>query len=88
MPTEVPTTIPSSAFARYGDSSYSIISSAMQWEEARKNCEHKSAELASISDAYIHSFLWIQMLNYGKPIWTGINSDMVSAGQMRGAGAW
>ncbi|XP_051465466.1 macrophage mannose receptor 1-like isoform X2 [Apus apus] len=72
---EVPTTNPSSGFVRYGDSSYSIISSEMQWEEARKNCQDKSAELASISDAYIHSFLWIQMLKYGKPVWIGLKSS-------------
>lgn len=88
MQSEVPTTNPSSGFAHYGDSSYSIIASEMQWEEARKNCQDKSAELASISDAYIHSFLWIQMLKYGKPVWIGLNSNMVSAGQMGGAGAW
>ncbi|RLW11503.1 hypothetical protein DV515_00001465, partial [Chloebia gouldiae] len=72
---ELPTTNSVSGFTRYGDSSYSIISSEMQWEEARKNCQHKSAELASISDAYIHSFLWIQMLKYGKPVWIGLNSN-------------
>uniref|UniRef100_A0A8C0V6F1 Macrophage mannose receptor 1-like n=1 Tax=Cyanistes caeruleus TaxID=156563 RepID=A0A8C0V6F1_CYACU len=73
---EIPTTNPTSGFTRYGDSSYSIISSEMQWEEARKYCQEKSAELASISDAYIHSFLWIQMLKYGKPVWIGLNSNM------------
>ncbi|XP_058675071.1 macrophage mannose receptor 1-like isoform X2 [Ammospiza caudacuta] len=73
---ELPTTNPASGFTRYGDSSYSIISSEMQWEEARRNCQNKSADLASISDAYIHSFLWIQMLKYGKPVWIGLNSNM------------
>uniref|UniRef100_A0A8C5J7J6 MRC1 protein n=1 Tax=Junco hyemalis TaxID=40217 RepID=A0A8C5J7J6_JUNHY len=73
---ELPTTKPASGFTRYGDSSYSIISSEMQWEEARRNCQDKSADLASISDAYIHSFLWIQMLKYGKPVWIGLNSNM------------
>ncbi|XP_050184740.1 macrophage mannose receptor 1-like isoform X1 [Myiozetetes cayanensis] len=78
LPTEpeVPTTNPASGFAHYGDSSYLIISSEMKWEEARKNCQDKSAELARISDAYIHSFLWIQMLKYGKPVWIGLNSSM------------
>uniref|UniRef100_A0A663E991 Mannose receptor C-type 1 n=1 Tax=Aquila chrysaetos chrysaetos TaxID=223781 RepID=A0A663E991_AQUCH len=73
------TTNPSSGFARYGDGSYSIVSSEMQWEEARKNCQDKSAELASISDAYIHSFLWIQMLKYGEPVWIGLNSNMTGS---------
>uniref|UniRef100_A0A8C3XBH0 Mannose receptor C-type 1 n=1 Tax=Cyanoderma ruficeps TaxID=181631 RepID=A0A8C3XBH0_9PASS len=73
---EVPTTNPASGFTRYGDSSYSVISSEMQWEEARRNCQDKSGELASITDAYIHSFLWIQMLKCGKPVWIGLNSNM------------
>ncbi|OWK52268.1 Macrophage mannose receptor 1 [Lonchura striata] len=73
---ELPTTNSASVFTRYGDSRYSVVSSEMQWEEARKNCQDKSAELASISDAYIHSFLWIQMLKYGKPVWIGLNSNM------------
>uniref|UniRef100_A0A8C9N760 Macrophage mannose receptor 1-like n=1 Tax=Serinus canaria TaxID=9135 RepID=A0A8C9N760_SERCA len=73
---EFPTTSPASGFTRYGDSSYSIISSEMLWEEARRNCQDKSAELASVSDAYTHSFLWIQMLKYGKPVWIGLNSNM------------
>ncbi|RMC04928.1 hypothetical protein DUI87_18104 [Hirundo rustica rustica] len=73
---EVLTTNPASGFTRYGDSSYSIISSEMEWEEARRNCQDKSGELASISDAYIHSFLWIQMLKHGKPVWIGLNSNM------------
>ncbi|XP_053915277.1 macrophage mannose receptor 1 isoform X1 [Cuculus canorus] len=79
MQSEAPTTYPSPGFAHYGDSSYSIISSEMPWEEARKNCQDKSAELASILDAYIHSFLWIQMLKYGKPIWIGLNSNMTGS---------
>ncbi|XP_032929413.1 macrophage mannose receptor 1-like [Catharus ustulatus] len=84
---EVPTTNPASGFTRYGDSSYSIISSEMQWEEARKNCQDKSGELASISDAYIHSFLWIQMLKYGKPVWIGLNSNM-SGGYYKWTNNW
>uniref|UniRef100_A0A8C3H2D1 Uncharacterized protein n=1 Tax=Corvus moneduloides TaxID=1196302 RepID=A0A8C3H2D1_CORMO len=73
---EVPSTNPASGFTHYGGSSYSIISSEMQWKEARKNCQDKSAELASIADAYIHSFLWIQMLTYGKPVWIGLNGNL------------
>uniref|UniRef100_A0A8C3H2C3 Uncharacterized protein n=1 Tax=Corvus moneduloides TaxID=1196302 RepID=A0A8C3H2C3_CORMO len=72
----LPSTNPASGFTHYGGSSYSIISSEMQWKEARKNCQDKSAELASIADAYIHSFLWIQMLTYGKPVWIGLNGNL------------
>uniref|UniRef100_A0A8C3N3X0 Uncharacterized protein n=1 Tax=Geospiza parvula TaxID=87175 RepID=A0A8C3N3X0_GEOPR len=84
---ELPTTNPASGFTGYGDSSYSVISSEMQWEEARRNCQDKSAELASISDAYIHSFLWIQMLKYGKPVWIGLNSNM-TGGYYRWTNNW
>ncbi|XP_031470280.1 macrophage mannose receptor 1-like [Phasianus colchicus] len=69
-------TNPSSDFVHYGDSSYLIVSSEMQWEEARRNCQEQHAELASILDAYIHSFLWIQIQKYGKPVWIGLNSNI------------
>uniref|UniRef100_A0A8C2SXJ0 Macrophage mannose receptor 1-like n=1 Tax=Coturnix japonica TaxID=93934 RepID=A0A8C2SXJ0_COTJA len=71
-----PATNPSPDFVPYGDSSYLIVLSEMQWEEARKNCQEQHAELASILDAYIHSFLWIQMQKYGKPVWIGLNSNI------------
>ncbi|POI30844.1 hypothetical protein CIB84_005405, partial [Bambusicola thoracicus] len=72
----LPATNPSSDFVHYGDSSYLIVSSQMQWEEARKSCQEQHAELASILDAYIHSFLWIQMQKYRKPVWIGLNSNI------------
>lgn len=84
---EAPPTVSPSGFAHYGDSSYLIISEEMQWEEARKHCQEKGAELASIQDAHTHSFLWIQMLKYGKPVWIGLNSNLVSIGWLGGAGA-
>lgn len=49
----------------------------MTWEEARKNCKNKSSELASILDAYSQSFLWLQILKYGEPVWIGLNSEVV-----------
>ncbi|XP_067418418.1 macrophage mannose receptor 1-like [Emydura macquarii macquarii] len=71
-----PTTIPASGFIRYGDSSYAVIHSKMEWEKARKNCKSKSSELASILDLHSHSFLWVQMLKYGEPVWIGLNSNV------------
>uniref|UniRef100_A0A8C3TIF9 C-type lectin domain-containing protein n=1 Tax=Chelydra serpentina TaxID=8475 RepID=A0A8C3TIF9_CHESE len=71
-----PTTIPASGFIRYGDSSYAVIHSKMTWEEARKNCKDSSSELASILDLHSHSFLWLQMLRYGEPVWIGLNSNV------------
>uniref|UniRef100_A0A7M4EUT4 Macrophage mannose receptor 1-like n=1 Tax=Crocodylus porosus TaxID=8502 RepID=A0A7M4EUT4_CROPO len=70
------TTVPASDFTHFGGSSYSIIQSKMTWEEARKNCKNKSSELASILDAYSQSFLWLQILKYGEPVWIGLNSEM------------
>ncbi|XP_006028731.2 macrophage mannose receptor 1-like [Alligator sinensis] len=49
----------------------------MTWEEARKNCKNKSSELASILDAYSQSFLWLQILKYGEPVWIGLNSEVM-----------
>uniref|UniRef100_A0A8C8RNB2 Macrophage mannose receptor 1 n=1 Tax=Pelusios castaneus TaxID=367368 RepID=A0A8C8RNB2_9SAUR len=71
-----PTTSPASGFIQFGDSNYAVINSKMKWEEARKHCKGKSSELASILDLHSHSFLWVQMLKYGEPVWIGLNSNV------------
>ncbi|CAM5094187.1 unnamed protein product [Eretmochelys imbricata] len=71
-----PTTIPASDFIRCGDSGYLVIRSKMKWEEARKNCQEKSSELASILDPYSQSFLWLQVLEHGEPVWIALNSNV------------
>ncbi|CAM5119923.1 unnamed protein product [Natator depressus] len=73
-----PTTIPASDFTRCGDSGYLVIRSKMKWEEARKNCQEKSSELASILDPYSQSFLWLQVLEYGEPVWIALNSNVTN----------
>ncbi|XP_065254347.1 macrophage mannose receptor 1-like [Emys orbicularis] len=72
------TTVPVSGFTLYGNSSYSLISSRMNWEEARKNCKAEYSELASILDPYSQSFLWLQVLKVGQPVWIGLNSNVTS----------
>ncbi|XP_053122058.1 macrophage mannose receptor 1-like [Hemicordylus capensis] len=69
------TTAPVSGYIRYGNSSYSVISSNMTWEDARKKCQSEDAELARILNPYSQSFLWLQVLKYGEPVWIGLNSD-------------
>ncbi|XP_053876596.1 macrophage mannose receptor 1-like isoform X1 [Malaclemys terrapin pileata] len=68
--------IPASDIIHYGNSSYSIIRSKMNWEEARNNCKKKSLELASILDYYSALFLWLYMLQFGEPAWVGLNSNV------------
>uniref|UniRef100_A0A674I4S8 C-type lectin domain-containing protein n=1 Tax=Terrapene triunguis TaxID=2587831 RepID=A0A674I4S8_9SAUR len=68
--------IPASDIIHYGNSSYSIIRSKMNWEEARNNCKEKSLELASILDYYSALFLWLYMLQFGEPAWIGLNSNV------------
>ncbi|OXB84687.1 UNVERIFIED_CONTAM: hypothetical protein H355_001164 [Colinus virginianus] len=70
------TTAPDSDFIHYGNSSYLIIPSKMNWEEARKACKEKSSELASISDYYSNIFLLLQAAQYGEQLWIGLNSNM------------
>uniref|UniRef100_A0A8C4W867 Mannose receptor C-type 1 n=1 Tax=Gopherus evgoodei TaxID=1825980 RepID=A0A8C4W867_9SAUR len=72
------TTVPVSGFTLYGNSSYSLISSRMNWEEAQKNCKAEYSELASILDPYSQSFLWLQVLKIGQPVWIGLNSNVTS----------
>ncbi|XP_061442124.1 macrophage mannose receptor 1-like [Rhineura floridana] len=70
------TTIPSSFYTLFGNSSYSLVSPKMTWEEARKKCNSEKAELASILNPYVQSFLWLQVLRYREPVWIGLNSNM------------
>uniref|UniRef100_A0A8D0GMX1 C-type lectin domain-containing protein n=1 Tax=Sphenodon punctatus TaxID=8508 RepID=A0A8D0GMX1_SPHPU len=71
-----PITIPVSGVTSYSDSSYFFIPSKATWEEARKKCKTENSELISILDPYTHSFLWLQVLEYGEPVWIGLNSNM------------
>lgn len=72
------TTVPIPGFIQYGNSSYSLISSKKDWEEAHKNCKAEHSELASILDAYTQSFLWLHMLKFKEPVWIGLNSNVVN----------
>ncbi|XP_030827447.1 LOW QUALITY PROTEIN: macrophage mannose receptor 1-like [Camarhynchus parvulus] len=71
-----PTSAPDFDFVHYGNSSYLIIPSKMNWEEARKACKEKSSELASIFDYYSNIFLLLQAVQYGEPLWIGLNSNV------------
>ncbi|XP_018764911.2 macrophage mannose receptor 1-like [Serinus canaria] len=71
-----PTSAPDFNFVQYGNSSYLIIPSKMNWEEARKACKEKSSELASIFDYYSNIFLLLQAVQYGEPLWIGLNSNV------------
>ncbi|CAM5112433.1 unnamed protein product, partial [Natator depressus] len=68
--------IPTSDIIHYGNSSYSIVRSKMNWKEARNNCKEKSLELASILDHYSALLLWLYVLQFGEPAWIGLNSNV------------
>ncbi|KAJ6666774.1 hypothetical protein lerEdw1_020498 [Lerista edwardsae] len=77
LPNSEPT-VPASGYIRYGNSSYSVISPKMTWEEARKKCRSEGADLTSVLDPYGQSFLWLQVLKYKEPVWIGLNSNLTS----------
>uniref|UniRef100_A0A8B9Q0T2 C-type lectin domain-containing protein n=1 Tax=Apteryx owenii TaxID=8824 RepID=A0A8B9Q0T2_APTOW len=58
--------------------SYSVIHSKMNWEEAKKSCNSKASELASILDPYSQSLLFLLAQEYGEPLWIGLNSNMTN----------
>ncbi|KGL73953.1 Macrophage mannose receptor 1, partial [Tinamus guttatus] len=68
-------TVPVFGFNNYGDDRYEIINYKMSWAAARKYCRDQYAELASILDPYVDSYLWLQMLRHGEPVWIGLNSN-------------
>ncbi|NXL50685.1 MRC1 protein, partial [Podilymbus podiceps] len=67
--------VPMFGFNNYGDDRYAVINYKMSWEEAQKNCRDQFAELASILDPYAESYLWLQTLKHGEPVWIGLNSN-------------
>nr|XP_034985744.1 macrophage mannose receptor 1-like [Zootoca vivipara] len=69
------TTIPASGYFHFGNSSYFFIGTKMTWGEARKKCNSEQAELASIWNPYIQSFLWLKVLKYEEPVWIGLTSN-------------
>ncbi|XP_063158089.1 macrophage mannose receptor 1-like [Candoia aspera] len=73
------TTVPVSGYLTYGNSSYSILSPKMTWEEAEKKCESENSKLASIIDPYVDSFIWLQVLRYKEPVWIGLSSKVSDA---------
>ncbi|NWX97025.1 MRC1 protein, partial [Nothoprocta ornata] len=68
-------TVPVFGFNNYGDDRYEIINYKMSWEAAQKYCRDQYAELASILDPYVDSYLWLQILHRGEPVWIGLNSN-------------
>ncbi|GAB0184745.1 macrophage mannose receptor 1-like [Grus japonensis] len=67
--------VPMFGFNNYGDDRYAVINYNMSWEEAQQNCRDQSAELASVLDPYAESYLWLQILKHGEPVWIGLNSN-------------
>ncbi|KAM8810847.1 macrophage mannose receptor 1-like [Eudromia elegans] len=63
-------------FIHYENSSYLIIPSKMNWDEARRACKEKSSQLASILDYYTNTFLLLQAAQHGEPLWIGLNSKV------------
>ncbi|XP_070582574.1 macrophage mannose receptor 1-like [Erythrolamprus reginae] len=67
-------TVPTSHYINYRNSSYSVVSPKMTWEEARKKCESEHSKLATIAEPYSESFIWLQVLRYNEPVWIGLRS--------------
>ncbi|KAK4828116.1 hypothetical protein QYF61_023914 [Mycteria americana] len=67
--------VPMFGFNNYGDDRYAVINYKMSWEEAQRNCRDQFAELASVLDPYAESYLWLQILKHGEPVWIGLNSN-------------
>ncbi|XP_056340554.1 macrophage mannose receptor 1-like isoform X3 [Oenanthe melanoleuca] len=56
--------------------SYSATHSKMNWEEAHQNCNNNGSELASILDPHSQALLFLLAMEYGEPLWIGLNSNM------------
>ncbi|XP_070582570.1 macrophage mannose receptor 1-like [Erythrolamprus reginae] len=66
--------VPAFHYINYRNSSYSMVSPKMTWEEARKKCESENSKLATIADPHVESFIWLQVLRYKEAVWIGLSS--------------
>ncbi|XP_043921443.1 macrophage mannose receptor 1-like [Protopterus annectens] len=81
------TEVPAGEFLKFENISYTIVQNKMTWEDAQANCVAKSANLASILNVYEQSFLWLQIIKYGEPVWIGLNSNK-TGGQYKWINNW
>lgn len=49
----------------------------MNWDEARRQCQADDADLASILNPYSQAHINLQISKYNKPVWIGLNSNVV-----------
>ncbi|MGH0154560.1 UNVERIFIED_CONTAM: hypothetical protein FKN15_027476 [Acipenser sinensis] len=82
-----PTTVPPKGYVQFGTSSYRIIKQKLKWDEARRQCKAEDAELASILNPVIQSFIMLQAEKHGEPLWIGLNSN-VTEGYFRWTDNW
>ncbi|KAL4635258.1 macrophage mannose receptor 1-like [Arapaima gigas] len=72
-PTELPKT-----YQSLGNSSFKLVPQKMNWDEARTQCKADGAELASIIDHIMQSFIMLQLQHYKEPLWIGLNSNVTN----------
>ncbi|XP_033854652.3 macrophage mannose receptor 1-like [Acipenser ruthenus] len=82
-----PTTVPPKGYVQFGTSSYRIIKQKLKWDEARRQCKAEDADLASILNTMMQSFIMLQAEKYGEPLWIGLNSN-VTEGYFRWTDNW
>lgn len=74
----VPATTPStSAFYKFGNDSYKLLTQKMKWDEARRQCQADDGDLASILDTGTQAFITLQMHKHNEPVWIGLNNNVV-----------
>lgn len=71
------TTASPSGFTKLGNDSYKVVAQKMKWDEARRQCQADDADLASILDPVIHSYIILQISKHNEPVWIGLNSNVV-----------
>lgn len=64
-------------FIKLGNDSYMVLQKKLTWNEAKHQCELKGAHLASIRDLRVQSYIELQTLKLGQPLWIGLNSREV-----------
>ncbi|KAM9827488.1 macrophage mannose receptor 1 [Neosynchiropus ocellatus] len=74
-------------FFKLGNDSYKLVAQKMRWDEARRQCQADDADLVSILNPVIQSYVALQISKHNEPVWIGLNSN-VTDGRYKWVDNW
>lgn len=69
-------TVPTN-YVKMVNDSIKVVTQPMTWNDAKKYCEHDSANLASLRNDWSQVYIELMALNLKAPLWIGLNKVQV-----------